>query len=115
MVSKKYKTFFVISLVFSVISVIGACFTGIFGIEFLRLQASPNNDLGEGLASVFMVLLSVVSIGASVIASIPGITFSTLCFRQMSGKGRVVSLIALVFDSVTVVFGAVIAALCFFR
>lgn len=111
MSSRGNKTLFVISVVFLVIALIGAVFVGIFGIEFLSLQASTENDLGEGIASVLMVVFTFIGVCVSVIACLFGAVFSVLCFRSGERK-RSHSLIFFLTYAAVILFCAVITVLC---
>lgn len=101
---KKNKVFFVLSCVFSGLSFIGTAFCLSVGIEFLKLQAQNENDLGQGIAAALLAVFFIIFSIATAILTALGGAFSFPNIRIPHPKHRTAARILLIFEACLLVF-----------
>lgn len=104
---KRNKVFFVLSCVFSGLSCVGTAFCLSIGIEFLRLQAQTDNNLGQGIAAALLAVFFIIFSIATAITAILSGAFSFPNIGVSHPKFKTAARILLVFEACLLVFTAI--------
>ncbi len=77
----KNKTLFIISVICTILCIIGEVFAVIFGIESLNLIYIPTEDF-EGLALIVLLPVYLIISGAILLITIISTIFNIICIRN---------------------------------